>query len=64
MQEKEFLKWKKKDPLKLIEDKIFDKDLINRIKNTINLEVIDAFEFAENSPYPETFEAHEGVYAE
>ncbi len=62
--EKEFLKWKKRDPLKLIEDKILDKDLITKIKNKINLEIIDAFEFAENSPYPERFEAHEGVYAE
>ncbi len=44
--------WIKKCPLKLIEKKIKQKNILNKIKNIIDKEVNIAFKFAKKSPYP------------
>ena len=66
--EEEFLEWQAKDPLKLLERNL-SKDSIDlskkllSIKESINSEVLAAFEFAEASPFPDQLEAYKGVYA-
>ena len=62
--EKEFLEWKKLDPLKSLQKIINQEDKINQIKNEIDNQVLDAFNYAENSPFPKTSEAFEGVFAD
>ena len=63
--EKEFLQWKKKEPIKKLIKKI-DKNSylkLEKIKNDIKKEVKLSFSFAEKSPYPKQSEAYKGVYA-
>ena len=62
--EEEFLEWKKLDPLKALQKIINQEDKINHIKNEIDNQVLDAFNYAENSPFPKTSEAFEGVFAD
>jgi TPP-dependent pyruvate/acetoin dehydrogenase alpha subunit len=48
----EFLAWKQKDPINFfLEDTIGQKELLN-MKNKIQLEILDAFKFAEESEFP------------
>ena len=61
--EEEFLKWKKLDPLKALQKIINQEDKINQIKNEIDCQVLDAFNYAGRSPYPKTSEAFDGVFA-
>ena len=61
--EKEFKNWKKKDPLKKIENQITDKDHLKKIKYQIDEEIKMAFKFAEKSKFPDEKEAYKGVYA-
>ena len=66
--EEEFLKWQSKDPLNALEKKLVCsseklKGQLNAIKAQIELEVSEAFEFAESSPFPPQTEAYQGVYA-
>ena len=53
--EEEFLDWQKRDPIKNILEKI-DKKIVQglreRINNEINKEIDEAFNFAEQSPFP------------
>tara|TARA_Y100000590_G_scaffold163199_1_gene187069 strand:+ start:2243 stop:3199 length:957 start_codon:yes stop_codon:yes gene_type:complete len=63
--EKEFKKWKEKDPIRRLERLIgtkFYKE-IKKINKDIQLEVIKSFEFAEKSDFPKKAEAYKGVYA-
>ena len=62
--EEEFLEWKKLDSLKALQKIINQKDKINQINNEIDNQVLDAFNYAENSPFPKTSEAFEGVFAD
>ena len=59
--------WKKKCPLKNLEEQMLDKGVkqeeIDQIQAEIRQEVEDAVEFAVNSPFPEVEEAKEDIYA-
>jgi len=63
--EKEFRKWKEKDPIKKIKRLIgsrFPKE-IKKIDKEIKKEVMKSFEFAEKSDFPKKSDAYKGVYA-
>jgi len=63
--EKEFKKWKEKDPIKRLKRLIgtkFSKE-IKKIDKEIQKEVSKSFEFAEKSDFPKKSEAYKGVYA-
>ncbi len=63
----EIEEWKKKCPLKNLEEQMLDKgvkqDEIDQIKTEIQQAIEDAVEFAVNSPFPEIEEAKEDIYA-
>ena len=63
--EKEFQKWKKREPIKRVKKLINSKfsKQINKIHKDINREVTKSFDFAEKSPFPKQSEAFKGVYA-
>lgn len=61
--EKEFNDWKAKDPINLIKKKLIDNALIKKIDKDIENEIIEAFNFAETSPFPNQKEAFEGVFS-
>ena len=63
--EKEFLSWKKKEPIKKLTKK-FNKKFLNKL-DKINFEtqkeIEKAFNFAEKSPFPLRSDAYKGIYA-
>ena len=61
----EFEKWKKKDPIKKLLKKIQSKNLkkIKNIQTKTRKEILSAFKFAEESPFPKQSSAYKGVYA-
>tara|TARA_A100001015_G_scaffold321641_1_gene453663 strand:- start:6020 stop:6946 length:927 start_codon:yes stop_codon:yes gene_type:complete len=62
---KEFMYWKKKDPLIKLEKKM-NKTMFKKINNykiEVKKEIENAFKFAKKSPFPKTLEAFKGVYA-
>ena len=61
--EKEFDQWKEKDPIISARQDLIDNKLLSKIHEDINKEIIDAFEFAEASPFPDQKEAYEGVFS-
>ena len=67
--EKEFLKWKDRDPIKIIEEKLIEKghllssEIID-IDCSLNAEVEKAFTYAENSPFPDPDDAYNDIYSE
>ncbi len=67
--EKEFDFWKKKDPLRLLEEKLLRSSVVKRkdietIDENISQEVEAAFEFAEKSPFPEKDDVFKHLYNE
>lgn len=67
-EEREFLLWKEKDPIKMIEESLINEERISpeeieKIEASVNKEVLEAFKFAEDSPFPDKEEAFKGVYA-
>lgn len=65
--EKEFLDWKAKDPVKRLEsqlfnEKILDEQMIKNIEKEIKTEVDLAFDYAEQSPFPEPSNAFDHLY--
>ena len=67
--EEEFLSWKKRDPIKLFEtyllnDSMISKKQLNDMKESVQTDVDRAFEFAEESPFPNPEEAFVNLYAE
>ncbi|MEI6704429.1 MAG: thiamine pyrophosphate-dependent dehydrogenase E1 component subunit alpha, partial [Deltaproteobacteria bacterium] len=55
--EEEYLQWKTRDPISSLETKMLAKQLINsdaivQMGSTLTKEVVDAFDFAETSPFP------------
>jgi Pyruvate/2-oxoglutarate dehydrogenase complex, dehydrogenase (E1) component, eukaryotic type, alpha subunit len=65
--EDEFLEWKKRDPVKLFKKTLIKEDSRNqkeldRIKNSVQLEVDNAFDFAERSPFPDSKKAFESMF--
>ena len=63
--EKEFIEWKKKEPIKRLVKKIDqNSDLqLKKIRKSIKMEIKSSFDFAENSPFPNQNEAYKDVYA-
>lgn len=60
--------WEKKNPVelfekKLLQEKITDQAEIDEIKHRCEVEIADAIEFAESSPWPDPESVEEGVYA-
>ena len=67
--EEEFQEWKQKDPIPRLEEKLLNERMLNRqeVKNMedeIQAEIQAAFDFAENSPYPESEQAFQGIFSE
>ena len=57
--------WLDNDPIqKFIAEHAINLDKINEIKSHIKIEIMAAFEFAENSPFPLIQDAYSGEYAE
>ena len=66
--EKEFQKWKNKDPIKKYEKKLLEKKEITTEEiNKLNINLLKrinlAFDYAEKSPFPKPSEAFKNVYA-
>lgn len=66
--EEEFLRWKKRDPILLVETQMLKGALltskeISDIDELIDERVSAAFDFADDSPFPERQEAYDHVYA-
>ena len=66
--EDEFLDWKKRDPVllaekKLLEQNILTHQLIKSINQLAKEQVDEAFQFAEDSPFPQTSDAFKDIYA-
>ena len=64
----EFLIWQAQDPLHCLETQLNNsspsmQNSITELKLTIEAEINTAFDFAENSPFPDQREAYDGVYA-
>ena len=67
--EAEFLEWKARDPIVRLEHALIANGTltvaeIKAERDAIEHEVRDAFEFAENSPFPDPRDAYTDVYAE
>jgi len=61
--EDEFETWKKKDPLLFLKNQLgIDDAENNEIKEVIKNEINDAFEFAENSAFPDIDTMHNNIY--
>lgn len=65
--EEEYLAWKERDPIKLLESQllgegIFRRGDIEEMELNIQQEVDQAFDFAESSPFPDPEEAFTGLY--
>ncbi len=65
--EDEFLEWKKRDPVKLFKNTLIKEDSRNqneldKIKDSVQLEVEKAFNFAEKSPFPDSKKAFESMF--
>lgn len=61
-------KWEKKDPIarfqgKLLAEEVADIEELNEIRQRAAVEIEDAIEFAESSPYPDPETVEEGIYA-
>lgn len=63
--ETEFLDWKVKDPIKVLEEKLkISNEEIQLIEDRIKMEIEEAFRFAEESPFPEPKDAFTHLYAD
>ena len=62
---KDFDNWKKKDPIIKLRKKISKKfyPTLKNIEQEVDKEIINAFNFAEKSPFPKESEAYKGTYA-
>ena len=65
--EDEYLEWKKRDPIKLFKNTLIKEDSRNqneldKIKDSVQLEVENAFNFAEESPFPDSKKAFESMF--
>ncbi len=66
--DEELEKWKKRDPIRLFEERLVEMGLltgkkISNIYSKINAEIESAIKFAEDSPFPNTSELLEDVYS-
>jgi len=65
--EEEYLVWKEKDPIPLFENILLSegsitKEKINKMNKLIEIEIQNAFDFAEKSPFPDSKDAYKHVY--
>ena len=63
----EFLSWKAKDPVETFQSYLREKGflsqaLLQEMENNINQEIQEAFDFAEQSSFPDSIEATTGQY--
>ena len=61
-------KWEKKDPIaryqaRLLAEGVADIEELNEIRQRAAVEIEDAIEFAESSPFPDPESVEEGIYA-
>jgi len=63
--EEEFQDWQNKEPISRLENILdqLEQNILDTIRTESNTEVQAAFEFAENSPFPNQSEAYQDVYA-
>ncbi len=66
--QKEFELWQRKDPIYQLEQFLQERNpamdsIINAMSVEIKMEIAEAFEYAENSPFPLPEEAYTGIYA-
>jgi len=67
--EEEYLSWKEKDPIALLESQLLAQGAIRQadieeMERATQVEVDDAFDLAERSPFPDPEEAFKGLYRE
>ena len=67
--EEEYLHWKQRDPIALFETQLTAQGVIKHtdiqaMEKTIQMEVDEAFDFAEKSPFPSPEEVFKGLYRE
>jgi|SRR2546426_52205 len=67
--ETEFLEWKARDPLITFQERLLTQGLVSRSEMeemtcSLELEIQDAFAFAQNSPYPEESSLFQHIFAE
>jgi len=67
--EEEYLSWKERDPIPLLQSQLLAQGAISQtnieeIESAARAEVDQAFDFAENSPFPDPEEAFKGLYRE
>ena len=60
--------WEQRNPVLCYEEKllakgVLDQDEVDEIKRRCEIEVTDAIEYAESSPWPDPATVEEGVYA-
>ena len=65
--EDEFLKWKSKDPIKRLKERMISENLITydkikEIEDKIKKDIKEAVEFAQSSPFPDRTELEKNVY--
>lgn len=66
--EEEYLSWRVKDPIRLLESRLLEQGLVSqeeieKMQKDIQRELDKAFDFAENSPFPQPEEAITKLYA-
>ncbi len=67
--EEEFLNWKNKDPLVFLKEKLIREELLTpekiiELETKINQQILEAFEFAKTSDFPNFVELDKDVYAD
>jgi TPP-dependent pyruvate/acetoin dehydrogenase alpha subunit len=65
----EYLQWKKRDPILLLESRLFDEEVtskgdLSEMEVSIRKEIEDAFVYADKSPFPNANEAFSGCFIE
>lgn len=65
----EYKSWLARDSVnafqkQLLQEKLITDDIVEKVKSEITQEIIDAFDYADHSPFPDTCEALSGEYAE
>ena len=65
--EEEYLTWKKRDPIPYMENSLKDRNILSKegigvMEKEIQISVGEAFDFAENSPFPAPEDAYQHLY--
>ena len=65
--EEEYVTWKERDPITYMESSLMDRNILSKedigvMEKEIKISVGEAFEFAENSPFPAPGDAYQHLY--